>query len=185
MFRTRAEQKFARNDVLTGSLQQAPGGRRAAIRTGADGAGNPDRGGRQSRLGSARLSTCETLHRGGCGGRTWVRAAPKMRNGRNNNDSSFRTKWIDERSECRGRLRTMPRKEEKDKRSAVKNLFGARLQMFRCARHDICGRSLQRGKRQTKCNQESIRVRLQILRRYPLLRMTTLVVPIVAPRMTK
>ena len=85
----------------------------------------------------------------------------------------------------KGRLRTMPRKEEKDKRSAVKNLFGARLQMFRCARHDICGRSLQRGKRQTKCNQESIRVRLQILRRYPLLRMTTLVVPIVAPRMTE
>ncbi len=94
-------------------------------------------------------------------------------------------KRIDERSECRGRLRTMPSKEEKDKRSAVKDLFWARLQMFRCARHDICGRSSQRGKRQTKCNQESIGVRLQILRRYPLLRMTTLVVPIVAPRMTK
>ena len=31
----------------------------------------------------------------------------------------------------KGRVRTMPRKEEKDKRSAVKNLFGERLQILR------------------------------------------------------
>ena len=58
----------------------------------------------------------------------------------------------------KGRGRTMPRKEEKDKRSAVKNLFWARLQMFRCAQHDGCSGSSQRSERQTKCSQESVYV---------------------------
>ena len=58
----------------------------------------------------------------------------------------------------RGRLRTMPSKEEKDKRSAVKNLFWARLQMFRCAQHDGCRGSSQRSERQTQCGQESVYV---------------------------
>ena len=56
----------------------------------------------------------------------------------------------------KGRGRTMPRKEEKDKRSAVKNLFWARLQMFRCAQHDGCSGSSQRSERQTKCSQTSV-----------------------------
>ncbi len=40
--------------------------------------------------------------------------------------------------------------------SGAKNLFWARLQMFRCAQHDGCSGSSQRSERQTKCSQISV-----------------------------
>jgi hypothetical protein len=40
--------------------------------------------------------------------------------------------------------------------SGAKNLFWARLQMFRCAQHDGCSGSSQRSERQTKCSQTSV-----------------------------
>ncbi len=39
-----------------------------------------------------------------------------------------------------------------------KNLFWARLQMFRYAQHDGCSGSSQRSERQTQCSQESVYV---------------------------
>ena len=86
------------------------------------------------------------LARAGCGGRAFSASRPRAQ-GQRPWHRLFRTREI---AAMWGMLAIIVIL------SGAKNLFWAKLQMFRCAQHDGCSGSSQRSERQTKCSQTSV-----------------------------